>query len=76
MVSVMTRAQYLHLNYVAGETEGGGRGREGGSLIARLSLLSLVPRCLGTRLFSSEQPGNEAIAKIYRSHAMEELVWK
>ena len=56
MVPVVTRAQYLHLNYVAGETAGGG-GREGSSLIPRLS--------------PPKEPGNEAIAKIYRRETME-----
>ena len=49
MVPVVTRAQYLHLNYVAGETEGGGREREGSSLVPRLS--------------PPKEPGNEAIAR-------------
>ena len=51
MVPVVTRAQYLHLNYVTGETEWGG-GREGSSLILRL--------------FPLNEPGNEAIERKMR----------
>ena len=62
MVPVVTRAQYLHLNYVAGETEGGGKRGEGSSLVPRLS--------------PPKESGNEAIARKETMEQLMGKAWK
>ena len=57
MVPVVTRAQYLHLNYVAGETEGGEeRGKEVASFPG-----SPLRKSLGMRLLQEKKPWKEQL---------------